>query len=158
MAKIDCCVYFPWYFTLWAKKEKNYVFLTSFGPGPNGKMVQNGKKIMNPRGSIHREQLVPNRLTLFFSVIIIIIRIVTDNLSAASSGFFMLELFHKSCRISVIWRRANNLLTIRESTFQIKKYKIFLAVLTYWVVGTVRQNIDSLADIHLQRILRILRR
>ena len=27
-------------------------------------MIQNGKNIMNPRGSIHGEQLVPNRLTL----------------------------------------------------------------------------------------------
>ena len=64
-------------------------------------------------------------VNMFFSVIIIIIRIVTDNLSAASSWLFMLELFHKSCRTSVIWWRANNLLTIRESTFQIKKFKMF---------------------------------
>ena len=55
MAKIDFCVYFPLYFTLWAKKYKNYVFLTSFGPGPNGKMIQNGKNIMNPRDSVHVE-------------------------------------------------------------------------------------------------------
>ena len=39
------------------QKNKNYVFLTSFGPGPNG------KTIMNPRGSIHGHQLLPNWLT-----------------------------------------------------------------------------------------------
>ena len=64
MVIIDLCVYFLLYFTLLAKNDKNYVFLTSFRPGPNGKMIQNGKNITNPRGSIHGEQLVPNRLTL----------------------------------------------------------------------------------------------
>ena len=64
MAKIDLCIYFPLYFTLWAKKNKQHRFWTVFRPGPKGKMVQNGKIDKNPTGSSHGEQLEPKRLTL----------------------------------------------------------------------------------------------